>query len=205
MKTLRVSIFPAFAVFISGTCVMSLQILGSRLMIPTLGATINVWTALISLFLVGIAFGYYLGDIIADKILSFKVLGSLFILVALFVSQISFLNLLVSSYFLETTLPYWIVSLLYTTLLLFIPATIFGTITIYTIRLSLKKSQNVGRINGFLYAISTIGSLFGILGTGFYLIPFLNISTILLILSSTLFLSGIIFLLHGWYIDKILD
>jgi hypothetical protein len=194
-----------FAVFVSGAAVMALEMLGSRLITPVVGATINVWTALISVFLAGIALGYSLGDTIADKKLSFKVLGYIFLGASFFVSQISLLNTAMNGYFSETTLPYWLVSLLYTTLLLLIPAVLLGAITVYAIRLSVKKNQDIGRINGTLYAVSTGGSLAGIIGTSFYFVPFFPISTILFFLSCTLLLSGGIIILHGWHVDKIFN
>jgi hypothetical protein len=191
MKILSQSILPALAVFLSGACLMSLEMLGSRLITPVVGATINVWTALITVFLAGIAIGYYLGDVIADTSLSLKTLGGLFLAAALFVSQISPLNAFMNGYFSETTLPYWVVSLLYTALLLFIPAMILGGITVYTIRLSLQKNQHIGLVNGILYAISTMGSLVGIIGTSFFLIPFFSVSAILFLFAEVLFFFSI--------------
>lgn len=205
MKIQQSSLFAALAVFISGACIMSLEMLGSRLITPVVGATINVWTALLSVFLAGVAVGYSLGDTIADKKLSFRVLGGLFWGASFFVAQISALNAIMNGYFSETILPYWIVSLLYTATLLFVPAMLLGIITMYTIRLSVQKSQSIARINGILYAISTLGSLAGIVGTSFYLVPVFHTSTSIFFLSGTLFFSGTIFLLHGWHVNKVLD
>lgn len=205
MKTLQHSLLSAFAVFVSGACLMSLEILGSRLITPVVGATINVWTALLSVFLAGVAIGYSLGDTIADKKLSFGVLGSLFLGAAFFVFQIPSLNTVLNGYFSETTLPYWMISLIYTTLLLLVPAICLGAITVYTIRLSVQKSQSIGRINGILYAVSTIGSLVGIIGTSFYFVPFFRTSTTILFLSGALLFTGTTFLLHGWYVNKVLN
>ena len=205
MKTLQHSLLSAFAVVVYGACLMSLEILGSRLITPVVGATINVWTALLSVFLAGVATGYSLGDTIADKKLSFGVLGILFWGAAFFVFQIPSLNTVMNGYFSATVFPYWIVSLLYTTLLLLIPAIFLGAITVYTIRLSVQKSQSIGQINGILYAISTAGSLMGIVGTSFYFVPFFRTSTTILFLSAALFFAGIIFLLHSWYVNKVLN
>ncbi len=205
MKTFQHFILPSFAVFVSGASVMALEMLGSRLITPVVGATINVWTALISVFLAGVAVGYSFGDTVADKKLSYKVLVGLFFGAAFFVSQIPQLNAIMNGYFSETTIPYWIVSLLYAPLLLFVPAVLLGAVTVYTIRLSAGKIQYIGRVNGTLYAVSTLGSLAGIVGASFYLIPVFPVSTILFFLTGALFFFGIIFFLHGWYVDKVLD
>jgi hypothetical protein len=205
MKILQSFIPSAFAVFVSGASVMALEMLGSRLITPVVGATINAWTALISVFLTGIAAGYSLGDAVADKKISFKILGGLFLAAALFVSQIFSLNRFMNLGFSETELPYWLVSLLYTTLLLLAPAILLGAITVYTIRLSVQKSQRIGRINGLLYALSTMGSLVGIIGTSFYLVPFFPLRVILFFITGALAFTGSIFILHGWHVDKIFD
>jgi MFS family permease len=204
MKTSHFPFF-ALAVFLSGASVMTLELLGSRLITPIIGATINVWTALISVFLVGISVGYAFGDKMADKNISRKTLGLLFITAGLFVSIVSPLNVVLNDYFSETTIPFWVLSLLYTTTLLFFPAALLGSITVYTLRIALRENSSVGKTNGTLYALSTLGSLAGILGTGFYLVPFFTVSNILFFLSCVLILFGSIALLHGWYVDKTID
>lgn len=205
MKTRHYFIVPAISVFVSGAAVMALEMLGSRLITPVVGATINVWTALISVFLAGIAVGYSLGDILADKKLSFQTLGCLFFGAALFVSQIVWLNHSLNNNFSESTLPYWVVSLLYTALLLFVPAVLLGAITVYSIRLSVRRISRVGRMNGTLYSISTLGSLLGIIGASFYLVPIYPVSMILLFLAGVLLIVGAAVFLHGRYVDKILN
>lgn len=194
-----------FSVFVSGAAVMALEMLGSRLITPVVGATINVWTALISVFLAGIALGYSLGGRFADKKLSFRVLGNLFFLAAFFVSQVPTVNHLLNGVFSEAELPYWITSLVYTSLLLFLPAVLLGAITVYSIRLSVYGSSDIGKQNGILYAVSTIGSLAGIIGASFYLIPFYPVTTILLVLAGALLCTGSVLALHGWYVDKVFD
>lgn len=195
MKTVRSFVFPAFAVFVSGAAIMSLEMLGSRLITPLVGATVNVWTALVTVFLASVAGGYHIGDTIADKKLSSRILAGFFFGSAFFVSQISVINTIARELFSETTLPYWLLSLLYTALLLAVPAILLGSITMYTIRFSIEKEDDVGRKNGILYAISTIGSLAGIIGTSFYLVPYFGISTILLFFAAILSFVGVITLL----------
>jgi hypothetical protein len=204
MKTAHFSFF-ALAVFLSGGSVMALELLGLRLITPIIGATINVWTALISVFLVGISVGYSFGDKMADKNISHKTLGLLFITAGLFVSIVSPLNIVLNDCFSETTLPFWILSLLYTTLLLFFPAVLLGSITVYTLQIALRENSSVGKTNGTLYALSTLGSLTGILGTGFYLVPVFTVSNILFFLSCVLILFGLIALLYGWRVDKTIN
>ena len=55
-----------FDVFICGAVVMSLEILGSRLLAPFFGNTIFVWGSLIGVVLASLSLGYFLGGRIAD-------------------------------------------------------------------------------------------------------------------------------------------
>lgn len=54
-------------VFISGAVVMILEIVGSRIYAPYLGASIYVWTSLIGMIMGSLSVGYYYGGKLADK------------------------------------------------------------------------------------------------------------------------------------------
>jgi predicted membrane-bound spermidine synthase len=53
------------SVFVSGAAVMSLELLGSRLLAPVFGNSIFVWGSLIGVVLSALSVGYYLGGKIA--------------------------------------------------------------------------------------------------------------------------------------------
>jgi len=54
-------------VFVSGVVVMSLEILGSRILAPYFGSTLFVWGSLIGIVLISLSVGYFLGGKLADK------------------------------------------------------------------------------------------------------------------------------------------
>src|SRR6185295_19750866 len=54
-------------VFVSGAVLMGLEIVGSRLLAPYFGNSVFVWGSLISLFLIALSAGYYLGGMLADR------------------------------------------------------------------------------------------------------------------------------------------
>jgi predicted membrane-bound spermidine synthase len=54
------------AALVCGMCVMILELVGSRMLAPFLGASIVVWTALIGVIMASLAAGYYAGGCIAD-------------------------------------------------------------------------------------------------------------------------------------------
>ena len=55
------------AVLIGGASVMVIEILGSRVLAPSFGTTLHVWSALITVTLAALAIGYAVGGRIADR------------------------------------------------------------------------------------------------------------------------------------------
>ena len=55
------------AVLIGGASVMVVEILGSRVLAPSFGTTLHVWSALITVTLAALAVGYAVGGRLADR------------------------------------------------------------------------------------------------------------------------------------------
>lgn len=183
---LRNNLITKIMIFTVGVSIMTLEILGARIMAPLIGTTIIVWTTVIGVILSSIGFGYYFGGRLADKKIGGKTLSALLFSSSIFIILIiplknSLLNLI-------DFYPYGLSALL-ASLILFAPPTIFlGATTTYIIRMGVKNISTVGSVNGILYGISTAGNIVGIFLTGFYLIPKYTISTIIVSLGITLFI-----------------
>ena len=54
--------------FLSGFVILSLEILGIRILAPYVGTTTPVWAALLGVTLAGSAVGYYWGGVLADHV-----------------------------------------------------------------------------------------------------------------------------------------
>ena len=71
MKPSNSSTFPlliySLTVFICGYVILSLEILGFRLLSPYFGYSSYVWGALIGIIMTTLSLGYYLGGMLADK------------------------------------------------------------------------------------------------------------------------------------------
>ena len=63
-------------VFWAGAVLMGLEIAGSRVLAPHFGNSVFVWGSLISVFLIALSLGYYLGGRMADRRPSRMVLNS---------------------------------------------------------------------------------------------------------------------------------
>ena len=58
----------------------------------------------------------------------------------------------------------------------------------FAARLKIRSTETAGATVGYLYALSTVGSITGTFLAGFYLIPSYRLTTILMILGLTLIL-----------------
>ncbi|MFH2100553.1 MAG: fused MFS/spermidine synthase [Candidatus Micrarchaeota archaeon] len=166
-----------FTAFISGGCAMLIEIAGGRAIAPYLGSTIFTWAAIIGLVLGALSVGYYVGGRFADRYADAKHLSYIFIAAAFCTLVIPFLIGLLGppSIFLNLALASLIVSLA------FVPASLFyGMVSPYAIKLTSEPGKE-GKSSGKVFAISTVGSILGVLGTGFILVPNMALSHIFIL------------------------
>jgi hypothetical protein len=88
-------------------------------------------------------------------------------------------------------------SLLASLFLYFIPTTILGMISPYSVRLLVQTSDHSGQKAGLLFFVSTLGSAVGTLGTSFYLVLWFEVNEIVLGTSAALLTIGVALLLAG--------
>ncbi|RLD37435.1 MAG: hypothetical protein DRI74_06715 [Bacteroidetes bacterium] len=182
--------------FISGAMVMIFEIIGARILAPSIGTSFYVWTALIGFVLASLSLGYYLGgywiDIHPKKIwIAFSLLGAALSLMIVFVFKDDVLSWIVNH------VKGLKVSAVIASVVLFVPASVFfGTITPMIAKLLLKELDMAGKTMGNVFAFSSIGSLAGTFLAGFYLLPTFSLNYILsglivvsIVLASLIFLS----------------
>jgi len=170
----------ALVVFINGFVVMGVELTASRVVAPYLGTTTVVWSSLIGVILAGLGVGYYVGGLVADRVRRKKILalaagGASAYLLLIPRAKDSVLGLL------SAHLPYGAGAIGASMVLLFVPATLMGAVTTYTIRLRAEKVETTGSVHGRLYGISTLGSLLGVAVTSFYLVPVYTTGTIFIL------------------------
>ncbi|MEE8400744.1 MAG: fused MFS/spermidine synthase [Candidatus Hydrothermarchaeaceae archaeon] len=184
-------LFPT--VFITGAIVLVLEILGTRILAPYYGTTLYVWSSLITVALVFLSLGYLLGGVLADRKPD---PGPLYLIIFLSGLSILFIPSMASKVLILTSPLGPRFGALASAFVLFgIPMTLLGMVAPYAIRLKTTMVDTVGATAGGLYAVGTMGSFAGALLTGFYLIPSLDIRTIIYLTSFSLFIvSG------GWFL-----
>ncbi|MFH1620722.1 MAG: fused MFS/spermidine synthase [Patescibacteria group bacterium] len=168
---------PIIAAFVAGFAVMSLEILGSRLVAPIVGSSVLVWTNLIGVILVALATGAWVGGIIADRFHQEKVVGYMM----LGAGTWSLLVVFVSRYILSLfpALPPGTAAPIISLILLAPPAFMLGAIPPALIRLSLKEVSGSGHVAGMLSATGSFGSLLGTYLTGYVLLPLYSVTELL--------------------------
>lgn len=179
-----------FTVTLSGGAVMILELLGTRIIAPYYGTSLYVWSSLISVTMIALALGYYLGGFLADHHPKLR-LAHVFMLAALATVMIPFL----SGPVMQLTNPLGIRGGAFVSaLLLFtIPLTALAMAGPFVIKLATQDLQGVGTAAGSVYAVSTLGSVIATLLLGFYLLPVLGTRAI--IFSVSLILLALAFLL----------
>lgn len=152
----------------TGAIVMAMELTAFRLYAPYFGNSIYVWGSMISVVMLALAAGYSLGGWIADRkptetVLFLIVLGSgLYQLVIVFLIRAVLLKLFDKGDFAGPALA---------TVIIFVPPmTALAMTSPFVIRL-LARAGHVGITVGRVFALSTAGSIAGVLGTSFYLVP----------------------------------
>ena len=153
---------------VTGAIVMAMELAAFRLYAPYFGNSIYVWGSMISVVMLALAAGYSLGGWIADlkptdAVLYFIILGSgVYQLAIVFVVRPVLLKLWQSGDFVGPTLA---------TMIIFVPPmTGLAMTSPFVVRL-LVRAGHVGSMVGRVFALSTTGSIAGVLGTSFYLVP----------------------------------
>ncbi len=177
--------------FISGFSIMSVELLGGRILAPYFGSSIYVWGSLITIFMIALSIGYLLGGKWSMQQPSLRKFSLLY-----FFGALTLLPLVVAGesimqqVFIHITDPRY-GSLIAAVCLFFIPTMLLGMIAPYSVRLLVRNTDHSGQMAGILYFISTLGSALGTLITSFYLVLWFEIETILFSLIGLLFTGGL--------------
>jgi spermidine synthase len=176
-------------VFLSSAAVLVLELLAARLLIPYVGNTIETYTAIIGVVLVGIAVGTWLGGRAADHREPRRLLAPLLVvggaLAALTVPIVDVLAAGVTG-----TGPFNTVVL--TTIAVLTPAAVLSAITPVVIKLQLASLEQTGRVVGRLSALSTFGGIAGTFLTGFVLVAYFPTRATIRVLALLLVLGGVV-------------
>jgi predicted membrane-bound spermidine synthase len=162
-------------VFVAGAASLATEFGASRLLAPYFGDSLYVWGVVIGLILIYLSVGYVVGGRIADRwprsSLLFQIVGAAGLWIAL-IPLVSYPILLKALEGFATISAGLVLSTLVSVVLLFaVPVIMLGCVSPFAIRLLLRNVESGGNTAGFVYALSTGGSILGTFLPVFYLIP----------------------------------
>ena len=157
-------------VFITGACVLIIELMGTRILAPYFGSGIYTWSAMIAVTLAALALGYTFGGRLADRIPRADILYSLCLAAGLWTLSTPIMDgPLLAATIKITDIR---IGILTSSCILYFPNLfLLGAICPFVIRLMTRQRETVGSVSGLVFAVSNVGSLSGALGTGFMLIP----------------------------------
>jgi hypothetical protein len=176
--------------FLYGSVLMGIEMLGSRMIAPYFGSDIFVWASLIGIVLFAVAIGSFFGGRLASKknILLIISLSSLVLLLYTSTSY-KFIFDKISSWFTSSLTSYSENQSMYkdkilkpfiAIIIVFFPLILsLSMISPVLIKKLSLSVDDVGKVSGRIYAISTTGNLFGTFFTSFYLIVKFKTQTVL--------------------------
>lgn len=168
--------FLAVLVFVCGSASLGGEIASLRLLAPFFGASTVVWANTIAVVLVALSIGYFLGGRLGDRHPHLRglstLIGAAAVLFAIVpIAARPFLDKssgLINSSSAGTLLG----SLLSVIVLVALPMTLLGAVSPWALRLAIRDVDHAGEVAGRLYAISTAGSLVGVMLATLVLVPF---------------------------------
>ena len=178
-------------VFISGAAVMILEIVASRILAPHIGTSIIVWTSLIGVILASLSLGYFWGGKVADRTPKYFLLRNLLFAAAAYIFFIGLRNKEILGIVSTNIEDIRIASVVSALALFSLPTVFLGMVSPFSVHLKLHNLAKSGRVAGTLYAISTIGSIFGTFWCGFYLLAQIGSRNILILVSLLLILCAL--------------
>ncbi|HKO31581.1 MAG TPA: fused MFS/spermidine synthase [Nitrospiraceae bacterium] len=158
----------------TGTVVMALEIVGSRLLAPVFGNSLFVWGALIGVILAAMSSGYAFGGWVSDRYPGSKVLAGLLLFSGAWTFLIAWLGqpvLFKVAAAIED--PRW-GPCVAAALLLGPPAFGLSGVLPAMLRLAVSDFEYFGRHTGRMIALSTMGSLAGTWGTAFFFLSWIG-------------------------------
>jgi hypothetical protein len=164
-----------------GILSMGFQMLGSRLLSPHFGSSIDVWACLISTFLAAFSLGSMLGGWISNLELASRRRGQLICafaaIVTLTITALWGRALLGQIELVVTSITWGVLVSCLT--LFFVPVTALSTFSPQCVQFLAARGTPPGKASGLVYGVSTLGNIAGVMLTTFVLIAHFGVSTLL--------------------------
>ncbi|MDB5310868.1 MAG: spermidine synthase [Gemmataceae bacterium] len=173
-------------VFLANAALLVLQLVASRLLAPFIGSDLYSWTAIIGVFLAGIALGNAYGGKLADRYPSPRALIVLLAAGAVAAVWMAVFPMLLTATGVHRSVPLGPRIPLLATVLCLPAGLVLSLLTPLAIKLGLPDVTKTGRVTGMVFGLGTLGCLLGNYVTGFYLVPAFTINTLVFVAAGAL-------------------
>ncbi|MCS6971068.1 MAG: fused MFS/spermidine synthase [Planctomycetota bacterium] len=175
---------------VCGFCLMALEILGARFLYPSFGSSIDVWAAIITVFILSLSIGYVIGGRLADRSTDNQPLGWVILAAGALYLTLPIYALSVAESFGDLLGQYRFGVLVAGLVLFLVPSLLLGMVSPMLVKLAFVSAERVGRTTGTLYAVGSIGNVLGILVTDYVLLEFVPLNANLLWMGAVLAVVG---------------
>jgi spermidine synthase len=148
---------------------MAVELMGAKFVTPFYGGSLYVWTAVLTITVLGLTLGYYVGGSLSKKRPSEKML---FIILGISAVLVLALPLTASISMILTKGMGLIIGICITCVLLLLPPMLcFGIVGPLAVSLMSSQLETVGKTAGTVYFTSTLGGIVATFFLGLYFIP----------------------------------
>jgi MFS family permease len=158
----------AFAI---GAVLMGFEMLGSRYIYPYFGGGIGTWAALISVVLLSLAIGYFTGGYLTQRTGALRKVAILFAVAAGYLALVPHFADPVMNSILDALASGVLAQFCAATALTLVPLSLLATLSPVAVSVLAAGGSGSGAVAGWVYGISTIGNILGVLVTTFLLVP----------------------------------
>ncbi|MCK6500599.1 MAG: fused MFS/spermidine synthase [Nitrospira sp.] len=180
---------------LTGAAVLVVEILGAKMLTPWFGSSHFVWTAQITITLLALACGYYLGGWAVDRSRRLSLIYGGLVLAACYLAFTVTIRNPLAAACLDLNLA--VGSIVASLVLFFVPLTLLAAVGPFFVRMLTSSVDGVGRAVGRLSFLGTIGSVMGVLLTSYVLVPYCRDSVAMLGTAAALVVLAAVYFV-GW-------
>lgn len=155
--------------FIEGSSLMVVELIGAKFLAPFYGSSLYVWTSVLSITVVGLTLGYYFGGKLSSKHFTLPQLLIILVMAAVVVFSMPY-----TAHFAIgiTSSLNLIPGIIFSSFLLLVPPMfLFGLVGPLVVSLLAKQKHAMLDASGTTYFVSTMGGIFATFLFGYMLIP----------------------------------
>ncbi|MBI4457554.1 fused MFS/spermidine synthase [Candidatus Uhrbacteria bacterium] len=187
----------AAAAFLVGAGVMAIEITASRILAPTFGASLFVWTSLIVTVLAAMSLGYWAGGRVAERDGGMAALSAvlmsagMLVLVGLWIYRLIAMPVLgIFASWSVGSAALFLGSLLVSFVVFAVPVFLLAMASPILLK-EWSRTVDIGRASGGYFAVSTLGSVVGTVAPTLVLVPSFGARRTMEIAAATFFVVGL--------------